>query len=93
MTEKEILRGCLQEVRDAMLFKLNGLSDADVRMPMVPSGTNLLGLVKHLAGLEYGYLGDTFGRPAPERMSWIPSPDDPYWRDYAARIRRAATAT
>ncbi|MFG1941512.1 DinB family protein [Nonomuraea sp. NPDC048826] len=77
MTEKEILRAGLQEVRDAMLFKLDGLSDTAMRMPMVPSGTNLLGLVKHLAGLEYGYLGETFGRPAPERMSWVD--DDSIW--------------
>jgi hypothetical protein len=71
VTEKEILRASLQEVRDAMLFKLDGLSDTAMRTPMVPSGTNLLGLVKHLAGLEYGYLGAAFGRPAPERMPWI----------------------
>jgi hypothetical protein len=38
---------------------------------MTPTGTNLLGLVKHLAGLEYGYLGESFNRPAPETMSWI----------------------
>lgn len=71
MNEKELLRASLQEVRDAMVWKLEGLSDADMRRPMTPTGTNLLGLVKHLAGLEYGYLGEAFGRPAPERMSWI----------------------
>jgi Protein of unknown function (DUF664) len=71
MEEKELIRSSLQESRDAMLFKLEGLSDADMRRPMVPSGTNILGLVKHLAGLEYGYLGECFGRPAPEKMSWI----------------------
>jgi hypothetical protein len=27
--------------------------------------------VKHLAGLEYGYLGESFGYPAPETLSWI----------------------
>ena len=37
---------------------------------MTPTGTNLLGLVKHLAGVEYVYLGDSLGRPAPETMSW-----------------------
>ncbi|MGH9248243.1 MAG: DinB family protein [Acidimicrobiales bacterium] len=42
----------------------------DIR-PMTTTGTNLLGLVKHLAGLEYGYLGESFGRPAPETMSWV----------------------
>ncbi|WP_336214069.1 DinB family protein [Nonomuraea sp. LPB2021202275-12-8] len=77
MTEKELLRATLREFRDAMVWKLEGLGDADMRMPMTPTGTNLLGLVKHLAGLEYGYLGEVFGRPAPERMSWID--DDSIW--------------
>lgn len=71
MTEKELLLASLREFRDAMAYKLDGLSDAELRTPMTPTGTNLLGLVKHLAGLEYGYLGDSFGRPAPERMSWM----------------------
>ncbi|GAA0298014.1 DinB family protein [Streptomyces polychromogenes] len=58
----ELLR-YLQEGRDALLRKLEGLSDYDVRRPLTPTGTNLLGLVKHLAGVELGYFGDTFGRP------------------------------
>jgi len=28
------------------------------------------GLVKHLAGLEYGYLGDCLGHPPREKLSW-----------------------
>jgi hypothetical protein len=58
----ELLR-YLQEGRDAMLWKLEGLGEYDVRRPLVPTGTNLLGLVKHLAGIELGYFGGTFGRP------------------------------
>ncbi|MGW7429840.1 DinB family protein [Streptomyces sp. NPDC054861] len=53
----------LQEGREALLWKLDGLSEYDVRRPLTPTGTNLLGLVKHLAGVELGYFGDTFGRP------------------------------
>lgn len=53
----------LQEGRDALLWKLDGLSEYDIRRPLTPTGTNLLGLVKHVAGVELGYLGDTFGRP------------------------------
>jgi len=41
-----------------MLANLEGLGDYDLRRPLTPTGTNLLGLAKHLAGLEYGYLGD-----------------------------------
>jgi len=53
----------LQAARDALLWKLEGLSEYDIRRPMTPTGTNLLGLVKHLSGVELGYFGDTFGRP------------------------------
>jgi Protein of unknown function (DUF664) len=60
----------LQASRAVLLSKLDNLSEYDRRRPMTPTGTNLLGLVKHLAGLEYGYLGESFGHPAPESMSW-----------------------
>ena len=68
---KEELHRKLQASRAALLSKLDNLNEYDRRCPMTPTGTNLLGLVKHLAGLEYGYLGESFGHPAPERMSWI----------------------
>ena len=61
----------LQEARDGVLSALEGLSEHDIRRPMTPSGTNLLGLVKHLAGLEIGYLGDCVGRPSPVRLPWL----------------------
>jgi hypothetical protein len=53
----------LQEAREALLWKLEGLSEYDIRRPYTPTGTNLLGLVKHAAGVELGYFGDVFGRP------------------------------
>src|SRR5215472_11496914 len=68
---KAELRGYLQSAREAMLWKLDGLSEYDVRRPVVPTGTNLLGLVKHLAGVEAGYFGETFGRPFPEPFPWL----------------------
>jgi hypothetical protein len=68
---KEELHRKLQASRAVLLSKLDNLSEYDRRRPMTPTGTNLLGLVKHLAGLEYGYLGESFGHPAPETMSWI----------------------
>ncbi|NEA31974.1 DinB family protein [Streptomyces sp. SID13031] len=71
----ELLR-VLQSSRAVLLAKLDGLPEYDRRRPLTPTGTNLLGLVKHLAGLEYGYLGDAFGRPPLERPSWFR--DDPY---------------
>jgi hypothetical protein len=49
--------------REALVWKLDGLSEYDARRPMVPTGTNLLGLVKHVASVEAGYFGETFDRP------------------------------
>jgi uncharacterized damage-inducible protein DinB len=60
--EKESLRVCLDRHRDVVLWKLDGLDDEQLRRPMVPSGTNLLGLVKHLASVEYGWFCEPFGR-------------------------------
>jgi hypothetical protein len=68
---KEELHRKLQASRAVVLSKLDDLTEYDRRRPMTPTGTNLLGLVKHLAGLEYGYLGESFGRPAQETLSWI----------------------
>ncbi|MCP2336217.1 DinB family protein [Actinomadura rupiterrae] len=68
---KDHLHRYLDFGRDALLWKLEGLSEYDVRRPMTPTGTNLLGLVKHLSGVEAGYFGATFGRPFPERLAWI----------------------
>jgi Protein of unknown function (DUF664) len=68
---KEILHDKLREGRAALLSRLDGLGEYDLRRPMTPTGTNLLGLVKHLAGLEYGYLGESLGRPGPEVLPWI----------------------
>ncbi len=68
---KADLHRYLQEARDALLWKLEGLSEYDIRRPMTPTGTNLLGLVKHVAGIELGYLGDTFGRPSGEPLPWL----------------------
>jgi hypothetical protein len=72
MTEsdpKVVLRLYLQFARDALLWKLDGLSEYDIRRPLTPTGTNLLGLVKHVTNAELGYLGDTFGRPSGEPLS------------------------
>jgi uncharacterized damage-inducible protein DinB len=60
---KADLRQYLQGARDVLLWKLDGLSEYDLRRPLTPTGTNLLGLVKHVALVESGYLGETFGRP------------------------------
>ncbi|HET9728604.1 MAG TPA: DinB family protein [Acidimicrobiia bacterium] len=65
----------LQRARDALVWKLDGLSEYDIRRPMTPTGTNLLGLVKHCAGVELGYFGLVFGRPADESTPWLDDPE------------------
>ncbi len=74
---KEHLLGRLQGFREAIMWKLDGLSEYDVRRPLTVTGTNLLGLVKHLTLWEARYFGDVFGRPFPESL--------PRWDDRAAR--------
>jgi uncharacterized damage-inducible protein DinB len=60
------LRQSLDRHRDAVLWKVDGLDDESLRRPMTPTGTNLIGLVKHLASVEYGWFCETFGRPSHE---------------------------
>jgi uncharacterized damage-inducible protein DinB len=71
---KDVLHRSLQTARDVLLWKLDGLSERDIRRPLTPTGTNLLGLVKHVASVEAGYLGEVFGRPFPEPLPWY-APD------------------
>jgi hypothetical protein len=68
---KAHLHQYLQMGRDALLWKLEGLGEYDVRRPLTPTGTNLLGLLKHLSYVEMGYFGPTFGRPVPEVDPWL----------------------
>jgi hypothetical protein len=63
--------------RDVLLWKLDGLSEYDVRRPLVPTGTNLLGIVKHVASVTAGYFGDCFGRPFGEPMPWLDDDAEP----------------
>ncbi len=67
---KEYLHGDLREVRQVMLWKLDGLSEYDIRRPLTSTGTNLLGLVKHLSITEARYFGDVFDRPFPQHLPW-----------------------
>jgi hypothetical protein len=68
---KADLHEYLRTVREVMLWKLDGLTEYDVRRPLVPTGTNLLGLVRHVGSIETGYFGFAFGRPFPEALPWM----------------------
>jgi uncharacterized damage-inducible protein DinB len=100
--EKETLHASLDRHRDVVLWKLEGLDDERLRRPMTPSGTSLLGLVKHLGSVEYGWFVSTFGRE-PEPFWFDPyteedmtaGPDEPKARivDFYRRARAAADRT
>jgi uncharacterized damage-inducible protein DinB len=97
--EKQSLHVSLDRHRDVVLWKLDGLDDEQLRRPMTPSGTNLLGLVKHLASVEYGWFCETFGRPS-EAIAFDPAEPDADMRaaahettdDIVAYYRRARAA-
>jgi hypothetical protein len=70
---KDYLHRQLKVTREALVWKLDGLSEYDIRRPLTVTGTNLLGLIKHLATWEARYLGEVFARPFPEPL--------PRWQD------------
>jgi hypothetical protein len=70
---KEYLHGELRFTRQALVWKLDGLCEYDIRRPLTATGTNLLGLVKHMATWEARYLGEIFDRPFPQPL--------PRWQD------------
>jgi hypothetical protein len=61
----------LETLSQAVLAKLDGLGEYDLRRPLTPTGSNMLGIVKHLASVQAGYFGDIFARPWPEPMPWL----------------------
>ena len=80
---KEALHRYLREAREALVWKLEGLSEYDIRRPMTQTGTNLLGIIKHVASVDAGYFGRTFGRPFEgEPFPWFEDdaePNDDMW--------------
>ena len=76
MADKENLHRYLVQAREDLAGKLDGLSEYDARRPLTPTGTNLLGLVKHVAFTHLGYLTDVFGR-SPGLA--YPEGDDDMW--------------
>jgi uncharacterized damage-inducible protein DinB len=84
--EKEVLTGFLDHYRRVFVEICEGLSDDQLRRPMVGSGTSLLGLMKHLAYVEDGW----FEEGVANRTSSLPyDPDDP---DMDLRVEDDETA-
>ncbi len=75
--DKADLHRYLRDAREALLWKVAGLSEYEARRPRTPTGTNLLGLVKHVASVDVGYFGECFGRPFPEPLPWFDDDAEP----------------
>jgi uncharacterized damage-inducible protein DinB len=73
-SEADTLRGFLDFHRATLLWKLEGLDDEQLRRAMVPSGTSLLGLVKHLAYVERSWFQRVW---AGQEVSFPWTQDDP----------------
>lgn len=75
--QKQTLLRYLRKERDALLATLDGLDDRQIRWPLTPSGTNLLGIVKHTASVSLGYFGETFGRDHGQALPWFDEDAEP----------------
>ncbi|HUX04034.1 MAG TPA: DUF664 domain-containing protein, partial [Acidimicrobiales bacterium] len=79
---KQIGYDYLRGSRSALVWKLDGLADCDLRRLLVGTGTNLLGLVKHVASMEALFFGVVFDRPYDEELAWLAedAPLNSNWR-------------
>ena len=72
--EKEVLLGFLDYLRAAVIANTWGVPEPRIRTPGVPSGTNLLGLVKHLTHVERHWL---LGQPTTDwAATFHPEPSE-----------------
>ncbi|KQS97532.1 DinB family protein [Cellulomonas sp. Leaf395] len=71
MDDKDTLLRHLRAQRASLVGKLDGLGEYEIRRPMTPTGTNLLGLVKHVASVQLDYFGVVFGRPSGRDLPWL----------------------
>lgn len=81
-TDTTDLHGYLRDARDVLLWKLDGLREYDIRRPMTPTGTNLLGLVKHSGCSHLRYFTEVFDRPTDPALSWLTTgtgPNAEFW--------------
>lgn len=84
----------LKHQREAILLKVEGLSERELRLPRTPTGLSLLGIVKHALNVEHGYFGLTFGAvlpPTPSLMSPRDYSTDPQVDWYATENESAAS--
>lgn len=76
---KDHLHEELAWARDTLIWKIDGLGEYNIRRPLTPTGTNLLGLIKHAATWEARYFGEVFGRPFAELPRWQDADGTDLW--------------
>ena len=69
---KAALHHYLKASRDDLIWKLDGVSEREARLPRTPTGNNLLGVIKHCLHVEAGFFGPTFGREFPTPAELVP---------------------
>jgi len=90
--EEAVALAFLRFARHCTLKKVDGLGDEQLRRVLVPSGTSLLGLIRHLTVGERWWFGYHFDADYPERewdfeMALPPGPTaDELVADYRAAI-------
>ncbi|MEU8157427.1 DinB family protein [Micromonospora sp. NPDC048986] len=84
---KAALHAYLRGTREDLIWKLDGLSEREVRLPRTATGNNLLGIIKHCLNVEAGYFGPTFGRdfPTPDELVPMAAFDEDPQADWYAR--------
>ncbi|MEV0394178.1 DinB family protein [Polymorphospora rubra] len=77
----------LNATRGDLIWKLDGLSERDARLPRTATGNNLLGVLKHCLNVEAAYFGPTFGRefPTPEELVPLQAFEEDPQADWYAR--------
>ena len=70
---KSLLQDHLRKIREDLIWKLDGLSEREARLPRTATGNNLLGIIKHCLNIEAGYFGPTFGREFPSPDLLVPT--------------------
>jgi uncharacterized damage-inducible protein DinB len=81
--ERQLLDTWLDVQRDAVVDKISGLSEEDIRRRLVPSLTTVGGVVKHLRWVETGWFHELLGarsgefrRAHPRDWEFTVQPDD-----------------
>ena len=75
--ERETLVRYFTRMFDDLVGKIDGLGEYDVRRPLTPTGTNLLGLVQHTGAVVLSYARLPWGRDLGREFMWEDTDEEP----------------